>query len=645
MADQNKESKKSRLDVEQTIGILNKIAKDINSQEESSEDLVIACSPVDKQDNEKCRIIKKYDDIKEEYGLSIEVAERLDVKNASTDKKFIIRISDVDKNFVEFDLLKYRDNSSDYEFDQVQFILDQILKIKGALTDELERCAVAITEYIAEIINSKDMYTLLYNNIGWEHIGKETVFKYDRLYSNNKFRKGIFDDELSESIEAYGNADLWFENAQELFENDRLIKDALVLCAGASGVVRQLITNTKETNINMNITGDRASGKSTLQHFVLSFFGNPSEIEGSYVDTINAAEINRVKLSVIPYMLDERLLRYEDISDKRKKVEIMLDIFREYEGKGKERLGGQYKNLSGQRTYGAIISSSVESLMEHLYNSNDFGQFRRFIEIKVSGEETFEDAKLAEEYEKLSKRSYGHGIRRLITYLFENGLNDRDVMDARFDKASAKVLDIIHNFELEKMHIELEDDMRSSASRFALIYLTGELINEAFGWQMDLDLIVEELKNNLMEKLLIVERQQKEVTISTLDNESLSRFLKVLGGEEQCFTKNKNDFVDNKDKYLGYYEINSDEAKIYFRDQNAKALSILGVKAEEQAKTKATTEQKEQAEKFIRLYSKYFEAPEKRESLSYNDEQKKQHQQYVYLVTINLKALREDKII
>lgn len=87
--------------------------------------------------------------------------------------------------------------------------------------------------------------------------------------------------------------------------------NALIISAGASGVFRQMLPFTKETNINMNIVGERASGKSTISHFVISLFGNPEALEGSFTDTENAMEMIRAERTVIPYVLDERMLRLE----------------------------------------------------------------------------------------------------------------------------------------------------------------------------------------------------------------------------------------------------------------------------------------------------------------------------------------------
>ena len=143
------------------------------------------------------------------------------------------------------------------------------------------------------------------------------------------------------------------------------------------------MTFTKETNINVNINGESGSGKSTIGHYVLSFFGNPITLEGASIDTANAEESIRLRRSVLPYVLDERLLRYFADSDKKQQSELLLEVFREYEGKEKERLGSS-KKTSANRIYGPIISSSVDSLLDKLLAvKKDLGQYRRMIEFYI----------------------------------------------------------------------------------------------------------------------------------------------------------------------------------------------------------------------------------------------------------------------
>lgn len=607
MADNTENKKrKSRMDAKETVALLNKIAQTINNQSNAN-DFVFAMKKVEMTDDFKDIALKKYKEIIERYGITVQIIENLDIKDVTDEDRYYIRISDVDRNFVDIELIKYREDSLDFEFDQVEFFSNQLVRLLGVLNTELEECAEEIAEYISSIINIKEMYTLQYNSVGWDVLHNQPVFKYDTLLSKNKYTYGFFDDDLRISLDAKGSEEYWMNMAKMLFINEEHVKDALILCAAVSGVVRQLLTYTKENNINMNIVGNRASGKSTIQHFILSFFGNPAEIEGSFIDTINSAEINRIKLSVIPYMLDERLLRYQASTEKKKKNEIMMDIFREYEGKGKERLSGKYANMSGQRTCGAVISSSVERMMDYIYDNEDFGQFRRFIEIEVSSEETFDDAKSAEKYENLSKACYGFGVKKLVNYILENNLYDENTIEERYEKAKQKVQNILETFDWHNIYFEYIDDMKSSISRFSLIYLTGELINEAFGWEMNLEAIVEILKENLIEKLKIVETKQKRVSLND-GNNAFANFIRFIYDNKSYFTKDKKELEQSKDKFIAYYEETENVITIRFRkDIESKCLSFACVSPEEQLNGSVKVDEQviSNMNRIINLYGKY----------------------------------------
>ena len=223
----------------------------------------------------------------------------------------------------------------------------------------------------------------------------------------------------------------------------------MFLGAGISGLLRQLLPFTKETNININIKGEPATGKSTIGHYILAIFGNPEMLEGSFSDTENAVETKRTQRPVLPYILDDRMLSMADQSEKMQKQKILLDVFREYEGKSKERLGKQYKDDSGNRTYGPVISSSVKSMMELLLQSEDLGQFRRFMEFDIGSKKSqllFSDAEEAKKTEELAYKNYGYGVGIIVDYMLAllNGELEtvNDYYDADADEEDKRLTQI-----------------------------------------------------------------------------------------------------------------------------------------------------------------------------------------------------------
>ena len=383
----------------------------------------------------------------------------------------------------------------------------------------------------------KSLYTLRYSKIGWQYYDwgqSGWMFKYDKIHTK---LLGIHGEVSSEDIEGLGAIDpdnkykekVWVDHTIDMMKSHSYC--GMLLGAGISGLLRQLLPFTKETNININITGEPATGKSTIGHYILAIFGNPEMLEGSFSDTENAVEMKRIQRPVLPYILDDRMLSMVDQSEKMQRQKILLDVFREYEGKNKERLGKQYKDDSGNRTYGPVISSSVKSMMELLLQSEDLGQFRRFMEFDMGSKKSqvlFNDAKEAKKTEELAYKNYGYGVGIIVDYMLAllNGELEtvNDYYDTNADEEDKRLtqiaLDMVNHdkdnpilvdrfnridkqFEEALKQREIEENEKakainsvstvfgldSSSKRFALIVLSYKILRESLlyhiysGWK------------------------------------------------------------------------------------------------------------------------------------------------------------------
>lgn len=450
-----------------------------------------------------------------EHNFKVDIYEDLECKDVSKSTKYTIRISNTSGVYVEIDLLYYEEKIKDFEFDATEYITNNIAKIVGSVNKQVRELAPMITEYIACVMYTKKLYKLKYNKVGWDYyIDDENngswIFKYDQIYSDNKAlfnlkeEKSVTDllhlkGHLSKSIsDGLGVAEKnnlekefeWVNHTIKLMNSH--VFDCLILGAGISGLVRQLLPYTKETNININIVGNPASGKSTICHYLLSIYGNPERIEGSFIDTDNSIEEIRAKRPILPYVMDDRMLKIETESEKNKQKIILMDLFREYEGKVKERLGKQYEETSGDRIYGPIISSSVDSMMKYVKKSRDIGQYRRFMEFDIhntSNKLLFKDAAEATETERIAYKNYGYGITIIIDYMMRvlNNTLDNNVGNKILSEATT----FINRFEALKDYIEFElnkkeknsndkvKGLAASANRFTLIILSYQILREA----------------------------------------------------------------------------------------------------------------------------------------------------------------------
>lgn len=618
-------------------------------------------------------------EIENTYGIRVRLVENIDIKNNPTEK-FYILLEDNNGNRTTIDLLKYQENIYNFEIDEEEAIKNEVVKLKGTYTLEIMNASKLIAEYISLALGYKETFHYQYRYIGWDKIDNEVIFKYDTIYSNSVIKRdGFCGEDWAEAIKPkkFNKGENPIEKIVEWNEffadtfNDKVVAD-VILCAAVSGIVRQSITYTKETNINMNVVAEKGSGKTTMQHLVLSFFGNPDSLEGSFVDTENATEQIRVERAVVPYILDERMLKVESNGDKKKATEMLLSIFREYEGKVKSRLGSQY-NSSNAHAYGAIISSSVESILDIINSENtekenkdiprDLGQYRRFIEINAKHDELFNDAESARNAEHISKNIYGYGVKQFVSYMLEilkykkcvewllntgfsvadtlniidifikntdleiEGLElkmiahfnsdvekmsdflselskcdeynetDTEIFDIIFEACVSELVDKVKELLNEKNNTYgyIYKEMESSFQRFALLIMTGHLLNHSIGigpeeveFNMDIDSIADYLVLNLYNKLYdakifskvrkkLIEKQQKE-SEETYSEDDMKR--KVIELYDWCNQNKEYFYIPNQNerhkenKLIGRYRHVKGNVEILIPDEDYRKITL-----------------------------------------------------------------------
>lgn len=422
--------------------------------------------------------VQKNESIFEELGLEVKVYENIDIKDVSKESKFTIRILNQGGCYVDVDMFGYRDIVIDFEKSEEEFIASKLERIMG-IDKDIDKASRAICEYLSVVCYDKDMQTKRYRELGWGNYGGVQIFKYDQIYIVSEEMDSIrseCDNEVAEGL--VNKADKSKDYADWLVDFSTIMNysdiNALIIATACTGVIRQLLPYTKENNINMNIVGDRASGKSIISHFALSMFGDPSILEGSFTDTDNAVEMLRVERAVLPYILDERMLKVEGKSEDSKRRTLLMDIFREYEGKVKERMAGQGKEQSGKRTYGPIISSSVEPILPTLLKeSRDLGQYRRFIELEIEAKNLFFDSRMAESTEAVAYTHYGYGVFMLVNTLIEEMKEDGDIVVDTYNEINEIITAVLRVIEKDK---KLETMLCPCAKRFALIITTLEFL-------------------------------------------------------------------------------------------------------------------------------------------------------------------------
>lgn len=573
------------------------------------------------------------------HNFKVDIYEDLECKDVSKGNKYTIRISNTSGVYIEIDLLYYEEKIKDFEFDATEYIANNLAKIVGSVNKKVRELAPIVAEYIACIMYTKKLYKFKYNKVGWDYyIDDENngswIFKYDQIYSNMPWVIGeyINIDELISKYESkshkledqeHDRSKEWLEQYNKIYggkfyrENELYLKghlpknlsdglgavdkynsekeqewvihtikllnnheyDGMILGAGISGLVRQLLSYTKETNININIVGKPASGKSTLCHYLLSIFGNPEKIEGSFIDTDNSMEEIRAKRPVLPYVLDDRMLKIETESEKSRQKIVLMDIFREYEGKVKERLGKQYEETAGDRIYGPIISSSVTGMMDYANKSVDIGQYRRLIEFNIgdaSDKILFKDSSEASKTEEIAYKNYGFGITIIIDYMIyilNNTFTDEE--KSRISNEATLYME-----EFEKIKNDIEDRLKareenekneknnkvkgltSSASRFALIVFSYQILRKS--------LLYYTYKNI---QLLIDDKYGVEVDRKETLREDKSKETKTKEEIEEEIEEAKRDKII--DKYIGVPFTKLIQSNDIIKDHSDEIINIL----------------------------------------------------------------------
>lgn len=545
-------------------------------------------------------------------GFKVNIYENIDAIDVSKEKKFFIKISDRDDSYFTIDLGDYRDVVLDYTTSEVDYIVDYLNKLRGYNAEENKFLALRITEYLSYLFYFKDLQIKYYEGIGWSLYNGERIFKYNKIYSlSNKLKSEChanFADDLAsgnfeEVLEGYYYDD---NNKKQRFENtvekiwakhtmnlmNQSVLASTILASACTGLIRPLLPFTKENNININIHGEPGSGKSTICHYALSIFGRPSALEGSFIDKPEAIELLRAKRPVIPYMLDDRLLAFEGRNESR---DILYNIFKEYEGKIKERAAGSGKELSGQRTYAPIISSSVGSMFEKIKEKDDVGQFRRFMEfnikktrngkIKDKCTEVFTSSKNAEDYEYLSDTYYGVGVYIIIIYLL-NLPNNLQIEKSADDKVLSidEIIEREYNTYCSKISKKLEEKeteelkgLTASTGRFALILTAYNVLKNSIDYALEKtesinisdDEIIDFLIDNLVEKMKSVRGiQEEKKEEAEAEKKNIVNVMNFISQNSKYFVKDNKSFDKNKHFGLKLLENKDKEVKILINNYN-----------------------------------------------------------------------------
>ena len=608
-----------------------------------------------KADNEKYRLIN--DVLKDVYNIDVSMVEILDVD--SSDRFFIeIRYTSLDNIYRRIKLADYRKMLSkseaeitDYFRDILEYLLGGVVTFNVDYETYNERLKEIIKKYenkdgyekdieeilksnkddkkdtliilaricIAYAVKARDKYKYEYDTLGWRNFNNQKVFVYaDKIYkSDDKEPKleelpaiCVNDNRLSISV-----SDISLDYANMIY--DLMHYDtkypAIIISAALSGVVRQLLELGNEAGININICGTSGCGKTTIENIALSIFGDYNTLLNNFLASDNAINIGRVNKGFMPYVMDEQALKLNNMSENKKRQEALIQIFRVYNNTIKDTL--RTNKYKGKVSYGAYISSSVESIFDNI-DEIDLGQFRRLIELKVSGADLFKDKETVEKYEEIIETNKGMFLKDFVALILYKMAKGENIIKDRYNmirqsinihyneyfenleklKINSNATDIKEavlediKARLEKDNIAITD--REAAlktierlirnlkqvvkldKKIALLLLTEELINETLDLLMnnagEYDALIEEEygaveseedseeeceaeseENKKIRMRLMFDDKNKLSTLKALENNILDMQLSIDDIEEKA-EKNSGIIAANKTRFESY---------------------------------------------------------------------------------------------
>lgn len=572
--------------------------------------------------------------------IYIEFIENIDVKNVIKEDRCYIHLENNDGSFVD---IPYRDYRKKVINEEEHIYMEEIInRLFGVISvEENKEFTKSVCEYIAKYSTNLYNYIKKFEEIGWDIYYGKNIFKYDRIYPDNL--SGVFDSrccheeayafypaDITDSIvnefktvgAGYGTDNILEYQLKELLANvmNSTIENRIIISAAFTGVFRKWL-NDKDNNININVWGESASGKTTITRYAISLFGNPEELEGSFSDGEEAVEVLRANRVFLPYVVDDRLLRSIDKSEQAQAKELLLSIFREYDSRVKERAGGKNAQFSGKRIYGPILSSSVKGIfgmIGKLNNLKDLGQYRRLIELEFTRDKAFATENwdktgtvskqdFLDDIKTATNSAYGHTFKMFIQDLTSKYIEPGKLIEDvkyKYDENRSIVRDVI-----TQISKDTENDYISSVDRFALILTSYDYLSDflyEFGSEDDKEealvydkmKIIELLMSNLIEKMNQKAKDTNEVIeVNTIVNETtvaiktvpivkpedyLTKILIFFKTYKKYFkTKEVERHLTKEEFYkeLGWYEEYDNTLTLYFRPHMS--IELMMIYAEE----------------------------------------------------------------
>lgn len=324
-----------------------------------------------------------------------------------------------------------------------------------------------VEDYVKDIrdnlVNAKESYE--YSTVGFGNYRDKRIFKLhkginiDANYDESKF-----------NLKPMGSYEKWKNMVdKEVIGNNYL---EFVLVAGFTAPVINLIAEENDADsLMINLCGPTSIGKTASTKLALSAWGLPSTSNNGLLRTFFGTDQGIISHLTgnygIPIGIDDTSLQDSD-KDYTEFIYIVING----QTKSALHIDGSNRDVGEWKT--TVITSSEESILERT-DPNKKGVSVRIFELKTK--QITSSAENAENIERVVAKNYGHAGVIFAEYLMTK--NAEELVE-RLEGIRRKLL------------IAMEKDALSEriAKKLAVVQLTGELVREALGLNIGLEMLM-----------------------------------------------------------------------------------------------------------------------------------------------------------
>ena len=267
----------------------------------------------------------------------------------------------------------------------------------GALINEPKILCRFLTSIISLNPNLREVK--VYTQTGWTN-DEFTDFAY---IGNEDciIRRGDFNFERD--LADRGDAELWKQKFVEVSEQGGAIAHAYIGIALAAILARPLNIMNPQTHL----FGTSGSGKTALQKFTASIFGNPRKLKRSFAATSRNRQLAAAAFCDLPTFIDE----LETIPSKKVEETLSNDVYNFADGKGNQ---ANKRDGTARETFefgGARLTTGERPILKQ----NDLrGAFKRLLQFGIN-DPIFDD-EFATDLHIFSESNFGHFAKPWIQF-------------------------------------------------------------------------------------------------------------------------------------------------------------------------------------------------------------------------------------